>query len=255
MSVLRFKKSKPKNKENNSLRYKLNNNKKKQSNTRFFYWLLVAILVVLIFFSFTGTSSYGEKVLYNQAIEHFEKKEVESWYVVGNSKIIFKLTDGADSKVGEKEFPRKADFYITYNSQEYKTLLEHEEYGELYYGSEPPAGSLFDYIYPVLMIGLGIAIIYFMYKMFSGKGNAAMGFGKSKARAIGGIKVRFADIAGAEEEKEELAEVVEFLTPTVLPLYSPDLNSFLIPNTGAPLCICLLSVMGLLPSPIEGDFI
>ena len=211
MSVLRFKKSKPKNKENNSLRYKLNNNKKKQSNTRFFYWLLVAILVVLIFFSFTGTSSYGEKVLYNQAIEHFEKKEVESWYVVGNSKIIFKLTDGADSKVGEKEFPRKADFYITYNSQEYKTLLEHEEYGELYYGSEPPAGSLFDYIYPVLMIGLGIAIIYFMYKMFSGKGNAAMGFGKSKARAIGGIKVRFADIAGAEEEKEELMEIVEFL--------------------------------------------
>ena len=186
-------------------------NNKGKSGTRFFYWILVAILVFLIIFSFTGTSSYGKRTYFNEVVEHFENNEIESWYVVGNSKIIFKLTDVAGSKVGENEFPKKADFYIAFNSQEYSVLLENENYKALYYGSEQPTGSIIDYIYPILMIGLGIAIIYFMYRMFSGKGNGALSFGKSRARAVGGIKVRFADIAGAEEEKEELREIVEFL--------------------------------------------
>jgi cell division protease FtsH len=188
-------------------------NSNKSSSTKFLYWILIALLIIFVVFSFSGTATHGKKVFYNEAIEHFEKNEIEMWYVIGSNKVIFKLTDAADSQIEIDEFPAKADFFITFNSHEYDNLLE--TYGTLYYGSEPPAGSWLDYIYPVLMIGLGIALVYFMFKMFSGKGSGALSFGRSRAKPITNIKVKFSDIAGADEEKAELEEIVDFLkTPS-----------------------------------------
>lgn len=65
-------------------------------------------------------------------------------------------------------------------------------------------------IIPVLLIG---AILYFMLRSAQGQGNQAMSFGKSKARLYGNEKekVTFKEIAGSEEAKQDLEEVVEFL--------------------------------------------
>ena len=61
------------------------------------------------------------------------------------------------------------------------------------------------------MLVLGVLVFMFLMRQMGGGGKGAMDFGKTKARVTQNIRVRFTDVAGAEEEKEELKEVVEFL--------------------------------------------
>ncbi len=61
-----------------------------------------------------------------------------------------------------------------------------------------------------ILVVLGAIILVATFKNRSGSGNA-LNFGKTKARLATQVKVRFTDVAGAEEEKEELQEIVEFL--------------------------------------------
>ncbi len=66
----------------------------------------------------------------------------------------------------------------------------------------------------LLMVGATVAILFFMFKKMNGAMNAdkTMGFGKSKARRLDSKKkTTFADVAGADEEKEEMSEIVDFL--------------------------------------------
>lgn len=71
--------------------------------------------------------------------------------------------------------------------------------------------SIFDYIYPVAMIAIMIVFLVILFRSMRGGGGVANDFGKSKANVQSSLKVRFSDVAGAEEEKEELAEIVDFL--------------------------------------------
>ena len=76
-----------------------------------------------------------------------------------------------------------------------------------------PKPSIWEGLLPyVLMIGALAVLYYFMFRS-QGGGNSVMNFGKSRARTQmdPGKKVTFADVAGADEEKEELREVVEFM--------------------------------------------
>jgi cell division protease FtsH len=66
------------------------------------------------------------------------------------------------------------------------------------------------YILPIILMG---GVLWFIFRQAQGSNNAAMAFGKSRARMFSGDHptVTFADVAGVEEAKEELSEVVEFL--------------------------------------------
>ena len=77
--------------------------------------------------------------------------------------------------------------------------------------ADPNAGSIWSSIIPFLGIVLVAFMFWLIMRSASGGGNAAMNIGKSKAQMQNNLKVRFSDVAGAEEEKEELREVVEFL--------------------------------------------
>ena len=70
--------------------------------------------------------------------------------------------------------------------------------------------SLLGYILPFLVLGI---MFYFFFRSARGGNNSAMSFGKSKARVVDSEKptVTFGDVAGVEEAREELKEVVEFL--------------------------------------------
>jgi len=70
--------------------------------------------------------------------------------------------------------------------------------------------SFLGYILPFIIVG---AAFFFIFRQAQGSNNAAMSFGKSRARMFSGDqpKVTFADVAGVDESKEELQEVVEFL--------------------------------------------
>ena len=77
--------------------------------------------------------------------------------------------------------------------------------------TNPNSGSILDYIFPILSIGIGLILVFVLFRQMSGGRDHTMGIGKSKAHVQSNLKVRFSDVAGAEEEKEELREVVEFL--------------------------------------------
>lgn len=73
------------------------------------------------------------------------------------------------------------------------------------------ATSITDYIIPALGLILLVVLMVFMFKAMSTTTRSTMDFGKTKATVRDQPKVRFTDVAGAEEEKEELKEIVEFL--------------------------------------------
>ena len=81
----------------------------------------------------------------------------------------------------------------------------------VYNVSDPNATSWTDYIMPVLWIGLIILMGVIMFRQIARQNNQNMDFGRTKARVVQNIKVRFSDVAGAEEEKEELQEIIDFL--------------------------------------------
>ncbi len=77
--------------------------------------------------------------------------------------------------------------------------------------ADPNAGSVWSSLFPILGVVLVALMFWLIMRSASGANNAAMNIGKNKAHVQNNLKVRFADVAGAEEEKEELQEVVEFL--------------------------------------------
>ena len=77
--------------------------------------------------------------------------------------------------------------------------------------TDPNAGSFMSYLVPLFGVVLVCVVFWLIIRQTQGGGSKAMSFAKTKARVNSNIKVRFSDVAGAEEEKAELAEVVEFL--------------------------------------------
>ncbi len=81
---------------------------------------------------------------------------------------------------------------------------------EVWY-SDPNAGSGWGNFLYIAVLVVGVLAFIMILRATSGGGGKVMNFGKTKARVSTNLKVRFSDVAGAEEEKEELSEVVEFL--------------------------------------------
>ena len=78
--------------------------------------------------------------------------------------------------------------------------------------TDPNAGSGWSsYIMPLLIMAIGLVIFFMLMRSVNGSNKSAMDFGKTTAKPQTNIKIRFNDVAGAEEEKEELKEIVEFL--------------------------------------------
>lgn len=192
----------------------------KNGKKKILYLSLVLLLALIILFAFIDTGSRGERITTQEAYTMLENGEIEEWYAVENSVIQIKKVG---SKLGENEFPLNSDFYVEYTDDFYQLFLEKtialnegdEQAGiepmNIKYNAVPQGPSAWDTIMPIMYIILGVVLIYFLFKMFSSNGKGAMSFGKSRAKASVNVKVRFSDIAGADEEKEELQEVVEFL--------------------------------------------
>ena len=99
-----------------------------------------------------------------------------------------------------------------YDYASFKQWVEdHGDYLADYDMSNPNAGSNWTQIVYIAVLVVGIVAFFMILRATSGGGGKVMNFGKTKAKVSTNLKVRFSDVAGAEEEKEELAEVVEFL--------------------------------------------
>ncbi|TRW97088.1 ATP-dependent zinc metalloprotease FtsH [Candidatus Methylobacter oryzae] len=103
--------------------------------------------------------------------------------------------------------------FVTYNPNDYRLIDELLEYGVKIKVEKPEMNSIFMQIFvswaPMLLL-IGLAA-YFMNKQTGGGGQ--LGFGKSRAKLMAEdqIKVRFSDVAGVEEAKEDVVEMVDFL--------------------------------------------
>ncbi|MBR5769727.1 MAG: ATP-dependent zinc metalloprotease FtsH [Clostridia bacterium] len=170
--------------------------------------LIVGILLASLLLSQSGSS---DNRTYSEIIDLFKEGKVESYSLnISNGKLIF-LTKG--SKTEETFSLPSASLFI---DDVHDIVAEQHENGTIkdydYTKSSDWAGYLV-YIPYVLMFGL---IIFFMFRTMSNANrseNRAMSFGKMKVRMANNEKNKktFDDVAGADEEKEELAEIVDYL--------------------------------------------
>jgi cell division protease FtsH len=184
--------------------------------------VIFAFAIVLLFISMLNLPVKAETLGYTEFQDKVEAGEITNISVVGNS--IYALDVNSEYTVDE--FPNKYDYVITYtNSEKLITLIDNYNKGldrvgepltpvptttiEATYDFE--SEPLISQIMPWLTILLFIVITVIIIRTISSTNNKSMGFGKSRARLAIMPKVRFTDVAGANEEKEELQEIVEFL--------------------------------------------
>ena len=181
---------------------------------------LLAFLFIMLSSNFTITKLETSKFFEKAGITYTEDGEVS--YNRTDKTEIVKVTIDVYTLKGYKVEKNKItgeDKYVqVYQAYLYPSSLYEEELNLLKKNglrldcADPNAGSFFSsIIMPILLLGLGLVAFIILTRQMNGGGKNAMDFGKTKARVNQNIKVRFSDVAGAEEEKEELQEVVEFL--------------------------------------------
>ncbi|MDW8921557.1 ATP-dependent zinc metalloprotease FtsH [Legionella pneumophila] len=167
-----------------------------------FLWLIIAIVLVSVFSNFGPRNSVAEKISYSQFLQEVDQGMINS-VTIEDNKIIKGVTKN------NKRF-------VTYMPMQDNALL-----GELLKSKVDVSGQekqqesfllhLFINWFPMLLL-IGVWI-FFMRQMQGGGGRGAMSFGRSRARLLGEdqVKVTFADVAGVDEAKEEVKELVDFL--------------------------------------------
>lgn len=183
-------------------------------------WIITIILAVVVIIGcvfFVQTYSNNlKKVDYSTFVEYV----VDSNGTIDDSKQIKKVRISnytiygyISENAAGNDYTYWANIPNAYNNAAISEMISvwMRDYNVKVSYDNPSSGSgWFDFVYIGIMVISLIAIIYMVRNMGGGSGKIA-NFGKSKAKMSTNIKVRFTDVAGADEEKEELKEVVEFL--------------------------------------------
>jgi len=165
------------------------------------FWLVLFLLILALFnlFSGSGNTLQSRQMPYSDFVEAIEAGTVERVTLDGET-VRFRGTDGQD--------------YVTVKPEDAK-LTEKLLENDIPVSAEPQEQSGFQtFLISLLPFLLLIGVwIYFMNRMQGGGKGGAMGFGKSKAKMLTekSGRVTFDDVAGIDEAKEELEEIVEFL--------------------------------------------
>jgi len=168
-------------------------------------WAIIAIVLVSIFNHYANVGSVPDSLSYSEFLNNVRNGQVSQVHIQSNdsgNNISGRAVDGSDFKTFGPPDPKLVDDLVQ---------------NKIEITAEPPAerSVLVDLILGVAPILLLIGVwVYFMRQMQGGgAGRGAMSFGKSRAKLQGEdqVKVTFADVAGVEEAKEEVSELVEFL--------------------------------------------
>lgn len=167
-----------------------------------FLWLIIAIVLVSVFSNFGPRQSSTEKVSYSQFLTDIDQGLVKS-VTVEDNKIIKGVTKNNHRFVTYMPVPDNALLGQLLKSKVDVSGQEKQQESFLLH--------LFINWFPMLLL-IGVWI-FFMRQMQGGGGRGAMSFGRSRARLLGEdqVKVTFADVAGVDEAKEEVKELVDFL--------------------------------------------
>jgi len=170
-------------------------------NKQIFIWILIFILMVITFNALQGDSIGGrsEQLAFSDFLNKVDERQVNSVKIQGRY-IEGVLSDGTS--------------FSTYTA-DYPGLIDKLSLNGVYIDVTPPdtkMNSLFSIFvswFPMLLL-IGVWV-FFMRQMNGGA--KGMGFGKSKAKLVSdkGVKITFSNVAGIDEAKEELGEIVDFL--------------------------------------------
>lgn len=163
------------------------------------YLLIIAAFVIAID-AFSGQSANKSELSYTGFIQQVQQKKVESVTITNDHGIKGKLKNGTE--------------FNSYAPSD-DTLIKTLQDNGVEITAAPPEQpawwmSLLGSAIPIIIL---VVLFFFIMQQTQGGGGRVMNFGKSRAKLMGegNVKVSFKDVAGAEEAKQELEEVVEFL--------------------------------------------
>src|SRR5688572_17956429 len=166
-------------------------------------WVVVAVVLMVVFQSFSPKMGGGQEVVYSQFVDDVANDRIRKVDFSEDEKTItFEKKDGAK---GTTIAPRRDEKLVD-------DLIHHK----VEIKQAPPSSgiSLLAILINIgpLLLFIGIWI-YFMRQMQQGGGKGAMSFGRSRAKLLNEdqTKITFADVAGCDEAKDEVEELVEFL--------------------------------------------
>lgn len=164
-------------------------------------WLVIAVFLIVVFSNFGHERPTTTKITYSEFLQAVDKGEVSS-VVIDNRNIDAVMRNNT-----------KLSSYIPLEDQ--YLLSELLKKGVSVRGNPPEQEGLLMHIFinwfpMILLIGIWL---FFMRQMQGGGRGGPMSFGRSKARLLTGdqVKITFADVAGVDEAKEEVSELVDFL--------------------------------------------
>ena len=175
--------------------------------------ILIAILaLVLVVISSSLLTQNSSRLAYSDVLDLFENERVESFVLQGDTlTMTLYASDTAQAgtaaaRIGDIETFHK-DLDETIAAQSASGILKSYNY-------LPAANSIWRSVLPYLIVGIALLFVWFILMNRSGGSpNAMAQFTRANARfgVPNGEAVTFKDVAGADEEKEELSEIVEFL--------------------------------------------
>ncbi len=194
-------------------------NKKNRRFSQIIPWLLVPVLMILMLSLFIDTDSMSAKqTTYYEIVEMFNNDEIASYSLNLSSGQLTYTKRGETNRAYKYTVPSVNMFY----DDIHEAVLEHNEKNpddRIIYDYK--AGSSNSWIISLLpsigsIVLLAVIMFIMMRKMnqsLLGESNRTLGFGKARVKTIkdGKHRTTFNDVAGCDEEKEELSEIVEFL--------------------------------------------
>jgi cell division protease FtsH len=167
-------------------------------------WVIIAVLLMAVFQNINRPADSSKPFTYSEFLDQVEAGQVQKVVIDSTGhEISGKLVSGDGFATYSPETDNQALIGVL-RSHAVEIIGEQPEKPSLW------ASVLINWLPFLLLIGIWF---YFMRQMQGGGGRSAMTFGKSKAKLMGEdqIKITFADVAGVEEAKEEVRELVDFL--------------------------------------------